>query len=29
LIDAELVALGSVDLFSVKEPDNKHDAVLS
>jgi hypothetical protein len=29
LIDVELVALGRVDLFSVKEPDNKHDAVLS
>jgi hypothetical protein len=29
LIDGELVALGRVHLFSVKKPDNKHDAVLS
>jgi hypothetical protein len=28
-VDGELVALGRVDLFSVKESDNKHDAVLS
>jgi hypothetical protein len=29
LIDGELVVLGPVDLFSVKQPDNEHDAVLS
>ncbi len=29
LIDGELVVLGRVDLFSVKERDNEHDAVLS
>jgi hypothetical protein len=29
LIDGQLVALGRVDLFSVKEPDDEHDAVLS
>jgi len=28
LIDRELVALGRVDLFSVKESDDEHDAVL-
>jgi hypothetical protein len=28
-VDGELVALGRVDLFSVKESDNKRDAVLS
>jgi len=29
LIYGERVVLGPVDLFSVKEPDNEHDAVLS
>jgi hypothetical protein len=29
LIDGELVTLGRVDLFSVKESDDEHDAVLS
>jgi hypothetical protein len=29
LIDGELVVLGRVDLFAVKQPDNEHDAVLS
>jgi hypothetical protein len=29
VIDAELVALGCVDLFSIKKPDDEHDAVLS
>jgi hypothetical protein len=29
LIDGELVPLGGVDLFSVKESDDEHDAVLS
>ena len=28
-IDTELVAVQAVDLFPVKESDNKHDAVLS
>lgn len=29
LVDREFVALGRVDLFSVKESDDEHDAVLS
>src|SRR5277367_2267080 len=29
LIDGELVVLGRVDLFAVKQPDNEHDAVIS
>jgi hypothetical protein len=29
LIDGELVPLGRVDLFSVKESDDEHSAVLS
>jgi hypothetical protein len=29
LVDGELVAVGRVDLFSVKESNNEHDAVLS
>jgi hypothetical protein len=28
-VDAELVALGRVDLFTVEQSDNEHDAVLS